>query len=185
MKRSITLLERTIEYDLKMSKRAQYVRLTIYPGGRMVAVLPWSLKEEKLERLMRAKAEWIFDKIDYFKRAPEPISGPDSRKDFLKYKTAAHVLVRNRIEYFNPIYQCRFNKITIRNQRTRWGSCSKKSNLSFNYKIALLPRELADYIIVHELCHLKELNHSQKFWDLVGKALPEYRRLKRELRKTK
>jgi len=105
--------------------------------------------------------------------------------DYLKYKENALALAENRIRYFNKIYQFWLNAINIKNQKTRWGSCSRKGNLNFNYKIALLPLQLADYIIVHELCHLGEFNHSRKFWDLVGKTIPDYGLLRNELRKGK
>jgi hypothetical protein len=65
----------------------------------------------------------------------------------------------------------------------RWGSCSKKGNLNFNYKIALLPQRHSDYVIVHELCHLREFNHSKKFWDLVEQAVPNHRALRTELKR--
>lgn len=64
-----------------------------------------------------------------------------------------------------------------------WGSCSKKGNLNFNWRLIQLPPELADYVIVHELCHLKELNHSQRFWDLVGQAIPDYKERRQALRR--
>ena len=84
--------------------------------------------------------------------------------------------------YFNGVYKFKFNKVNIRNQKTRWGSCSAKGNINFNYKIALLPERLADYIIVHELCHLGEFNHSRKFWDLVVEAIPDHREIRSELK---
>ncbi len=108
-----------------------------------------------------------------------------SKAQFAQYKAQAETLVRERLEYFNAIYNFKYNKITIRNQRSRWGSCSKKGNINFNYKIALISPELADYIIVHELCHLGEFNHSKKFWDLVAKTIPEYRERRAELKKVK
>lgn len=103
--------------------------------------------------------------------------------EFKQYKSRALEIAKQRIAYFNAIYQFKINKVTIKNQRTRWGSCSKKGNLNFNYKIALLPKKLSDYIIVHELCHLKELNHSQKFWNLVAKTIPDYKKIKKQFKK--
>ncbi len=100
-------------------------------------------------------------------------------------KIQAHKLASERLEFFNKSYNFPYNKITIRNQISRWGSCSKRGNLSFNYRIVLLPLELADYIIVHELCHLGEFNHSKKFWDLVARTIPHWKKLRRELKKVR
>lgn len=103
--------------------------------------------------------------------------------NYLKYKTEAGILAKKRLEYFNTIYHFKYNRVTIRNQKTRWGSCSKKGNLNFNYKIALLPPKTADYIIVHELCHIGEFNHSRNFWNLVAETMPDYKELRNSLRK--
>jgi len=94
-------------------------------------------------------------------------------------------LVRDRLDYYNQFYQFKVGQISIRNQRTRWGSCSAKGNLNFNYRLVLIPEKLADYVIVHELCHLGEFNHSADFWALVAKAMPDYREARRELKKIK
>ncbi len=115
--------------------------------------------------------------------------GKITRESFLKYKEAARALVAERIEYFSAMYRDKYGydfrvgRVSIRNQSTRWGSCSSKGNLNFNYKIALLSPELADYIVVHELCHLGQFNHSQKFWDLVTLAIPDYATRMEELKK--
>ncbi len=105
---------------------------------------------------------------------------------YLKHKQQARIIVEDRLSYFNQFYGYKWNRITIRNQKTRWGSCSKKGNLNFNYKIALLPPQMADYIIVHELCHLGEFNHSANFWNLVTKTVPNYKIIRKALKnKTK
>ncbi len=95
----------------------------------------------------------------------------------------ARTLAENRLSYFNKIYKFEINRIAIKNTTTRWGSCSSKGNLNFNYKIIYLKPHLADYIIVHELCHLGELNHSKRFWALVSKVVPDYAQKHKELRK--
>jgi len=107
------------------------------------------------------------------------------RRRFCKnYKELAINLADNRIKYFNSFYNFKINKVRIKNQKSRWGSCSKKRNLNFNYKIIYLKPKLADYLIVHELCHLGELNHSRRFWALVKKTIPDYRKVNREMRST-
>ena len=104
------------------------------------------------------------------------------RVEFLKYSDEARKLVLSRLGYFNKFYNFKYGTVRIKAQTTRWGSCSSKGNLNFNYKIALLPQHLADYIVIHELCHLGQFNHSQDFWNLVGKIFPNYFELKKELR---
>ena len=94
----------------------------------------------------------------------------------------ARKIVAERAEYFAAIYGVKYGKVFIKNQQTRWGSCSSRGNLNFNYRIALLRPELQDYLIVHELCHLREMNHGKKFWDLVAEQMPEYKSLDKELK---
>lgn len=106
-----------------------------------------------------------------------------SSKKYLENKDSAREIATSRLLHFNKHYGFKIGRISIRNQVSRWGSCSSKGNLNFNYKIALIPPEIADYIVVHELCHLGQFNHSQKFWDLVGETIPNYLELKEELRK--
>ena len=104
-----------------------------------------------------------------------------SRKDYLLHKETARVLVHKKLTYFNQHYKLAWGSVAVRNQKSRWGSCSKARNLNFNYRIAFLPAHLQDYVVVHELCHLKEFNHSLKFWRLVGEVIPNYILCKKEL----
>jgi predicted metal-dependent hydrolase len=120
---------------------------------------------------------WVIKRV----RARRP-SKSTRRAGLLQYSETARKLVHERLEHFNQFYKFTFNDVRIKSHQTRWGSCSSKGNLNFNYKIALLPPELADYIIVHELCHLGEFNHSQSFWNLVGKTIPNYLELRKSLR---
>ncbi|OGZ65594.1 MAG: hypothetical protein A3C06_00680 [Candidatus Taylorbacteria bacterium RIFCSPHIGHO2_02_FULL_46_13] len=105
------------------------------------------------------------------------------KREFFYYKNTALELVKSRISYFNVFYNLKINKISVKNQKTRWGSCSKKGNLNFNYRVALLPPHLADYVIVHELCHLGEFNHSVNFWKLLSKTIPDYKKIKSQFKK--
>ena len=182
MKKQIELRNKKIEYTLKMSKRARNMRLAVYRGGDFVVTAPQNASENIIERFIIKKSRWVIDKINHFKQFPVKTFIKGDKKDFLKHKESALKLAERRIEYFNGVYKFKFNKVSIRNQKTRWGSCSKKGNLNFNYKIALLPERLADYIIVHELCHLGEFNHSRKFWSLVARTIPDYREIRSELK---
>lgn len=183
MKKQIELHNEKIEYTLKVSKRARMMRLAVYCGGDFVVTVPRSMGEGAIEQFIIKKSRWIVDKIAYFKQFPAKTLAKSNRADFLKQREDALKLAERRLEYFNGVYKFKFNKISIRNQKTRWGSCSTKGNMNFNYKIAILPERLADYIIVHELCHLGEFNHSRKFWSLVAQAVPDYREIRNELKR--
>jgi predicted metal-dependent hydrolase len=102
----------------------------------------------------------------------------------IEERERARIFVENRISFFNKFYNFEINRIAIKNTSTRWGSCSSKANLNFNYKIIYLKPELVDYLIVHELCHLGELNHSKRFWTLVKQTIPNFVELNKELRRT-
>lgn len=174
----------TVNYTLRKSKRVKRMRLAVYCDGSVTVTAPFYFQDNIVERFIREKASWLLSKIEFFKQYQGfPIIS--SKKDYHKYKDCAYNLVLEKIEQFNKIYQVSYNKINIKNQKTRWGSCSRKGNLNFNYKIALLSNELVDYIVVHELCHLKEFNHSKRFWALVEKTIPNYLELKNNLRKNR
>ena len=105
------------------------------------------------------------------------------RSSYLKHKVAARALVCQKIAQFNAVYNFKVGRVAIRNQRSRWGSCSKLGNLNFNYKIVFLPEPLVDYLVVHELCHLGEFNHSPRFWALVSRTIPDYRARRQALKR--
>jgi len=106
------------------------------------------------------------------------------RRFTIKKREQARRFIEYRIKYFNDFYGFKINRIAIKNASTRWGSCSSKGNLNFNYKIIYLRPALQDYLLVHELCHLGQLNHSKKFWALVKQTIPDYIEINKELRRT-
>ena len=183
MQRQIQLDNNQINYTLKLSNKARKMRLAIYCDGDFVVTAPKLLSLNLIEHFIAQKAEWIIKKLNNLKSNPRILTASGSKKEYLELKAQALVLAQERIEHFNQFYNFKFNKINIKNQKTRWGSCSRKGNLNFNYKIALLPPSLADYIIVHELCHLQEFNHGPKFWTLMGKTVPDYHQRRKELKR--
>ena len=90
--------------------------------------------------------------------------------------------IRQRLEFYGPRIGGTYGRVTIREQRSRWGSCSSKHNLNFNWKLIMAPPPVLDYVVIHELCHLHEFNHSPRFWRLVESQMPEYEAWKKWLK---
>lgn len=174
-----------ITYTLKKSRRARKARIYVQGDGTVTVSLPYFLKKDAAEQLVRQNADWIRAKIKYFTGAGNQTGARYSTEDYRKYKKAALELVESAIMRLNAYYGHSYKTVRIKNQKTCWGSCSRNGNLNFNFRILFLPVSMQEYIITHELCHLKELNHSQVFWELVGKTVPEYARIRRELRKNR
>lgn len=183
MNRFIDLHGIRVEYELKMSSRSRRMRLAVYSGGRFVVSIPKRMDEKHIDKFLLEKADWILSKIKAMKKKMPVEKQSISKLELKRLKVVALELVHRRLEYFNDSYKFTYHNVSIRNQKTRWGSCSRKGNLNFNVKIAMLPPRLADYIIVHELCHLKEMNHSPRFWKLVAQTFIDHKELRRELRK--
>ena len=100
---------------------------------------------------------------------------------YQKHKKTARAIILAKLEELNRHYGASYGKVAIRNQRTRWGSCSKRGNLNFNYRLIFLPPVLLDYVVVHELCHLREFNHSPRFWSFVEEMIPDHRARRKAL----
>ncbi len=183
MKKQITLQNRKITYTLRKSKRARRMRLAVYCDGSVVVTTPHDLRETVAERFIREKTEWLFSKLSFFKQFEGKPVARYSHEDYLKYKESALALVKEKAERLAGVHGHQYNRISIKNQKTCWGSCSRKANLNFNYKLMFLSDKVQDYIIAHELCHLKEFNHSKRFWRLVASMFPDYQEIKTELRK--
>lgn len=144
---------------------------------------PPRVGEDEAQKFLRKNIAWVKKRLAAYKKVRDKLYTPGgTREDYEARKEEARKFVTTRLAYFNEFYRFKYGRVSIRNQRTRWGSCSIDGNLSFNYKIIALPIRMADYIIVHELCHVGEFNHSEKFWRLVGKAIPEYQKIRKQLR---
>jgi predicted metal-dependent hydrolase len=184
-KRKISLGGRDIEYTLKKIRNAKSVRLAIHADGRFVISAPKWYPMYVINKFIEEKSQWILDKIkniDFVEFERRSILEEE------KYRRSiglARAVVKSRLEFFNRHYGFSYNRVSIKNQKTCWGSCSQKGNLNFNYNIINLSEEQRDYVIVHELCHLQELNHSRAFWNLVSKTTPQYRKIREELRNIK
>lgn len=175
---------RQISWEFKRHHLARGLKLKVYADGRVVvSASPRSGSEASAERLVRANADGILGALDAHgaRPAPKPLKGP--MVEYKRFKQAALAVARERVERFSPLLGVQPGRLSIRNQNTRWGSCSKRGSLSFHYKIALVPRPLADYLVVHELAHLRHFDHSPRFWAAVASLIPDYARLRKTLTK--
>ena len=168
-----TITYKTIKSDRKT------IAIQIMPEGNVVVRCPRRMRSDDIKRFVESKSGWIEKHL----AACNPIEPSKlSEKEISKLREKARHLVTQRVKYYAPIIGVPYGQIAIRTQRTRWGSCSSKGNLNFNCLLALVPPDVLDYIVVHELCHRKELNHSERFWTEVGKVLPDYRIRKKWLK---
>lgn len=182
MKRSILIGGIQFDYEVKRHVQARRTKITIHPGGRVVVTLPVRTREEYADRFVREKGEWIIKNVTKMMDVPTH-HFPTDKKNYKEHKRLALELVTERVEYFSKLYRFPYRELKIRDQKTLWGSCSRKGDLSFNYRIVFLTPDLVDYLIVHEVCHLKEFNHSPRFWKLVEMTIANYKVLRKELKR--
>ena len=139
-----------------------------------------SIKE--IDSFVRSHRDWIEKKLKKLEEQRKQAQEPLTDEELNDLVSAAKKYIPGRVAYYAPIIGVRYSRVTIRKQHTRWGSCSAKRNLSFNCLLMLTPPEVIDSVVVHELCHLKEMNHSRRFYHEVIKAYPEYRKWDKWLR---
>jgi predicted metal-dependent hydrolase len=139
-----------------------------------------------MERLLLQHQAWFAKHMTRLEKrglAIKPHNPQQHRRDYLLYKERARQLVQRRVTELNQRYEFLYKRIAIKNLRSKWASCSSKGNLNFHYQVVLLPDDLLDYLVVHELCHLQEQNHSVRFWTLVGQVIPDWRKKRLELKR--
>jgi len=171
-------------YTIRHSAKAKRIRLTVDKRGKVEVVLPRRVPRVVGETLVRKQSGWVLGKLARLeaKQACLPSDLRDySPKHYLEHRGRAKRIIKKRVRELAEEHGFNLNKITIRNQKTKWGSCSQKGNLNFHYKLIFLDSEVRDYVIIHELCHLRVMNHSSHFWREVENILPNYKEQKRAL----
>jgi len=185
-KKTIEVDGRILTYELCRNARAKRISIRIHPGpaegGRIVLTVPKRASIRQAEDFLREHAEWVAKQSARLAGKESILSRTDPR-EYRRRRAEAEAFIQEKVTRWNDYYGFRHGRISIRDQKTRWGSCSKKGNLSFSWKLLLLPERMADYVVVHELCHLKEFNHSPRFWALVAQTIPDCQRVAKELRK--
>ena len=168
-----------IPYRLIRSSR-KTLAIQITPAGEVIVRCPRRFPEREAERFVESRRDWIEKHLEKISQRPSlPLLTPEELKAL--GKQAAQVIPQ-RAAYYAPRVGVCYGRITIRSQHTRWGSCSAKGNLNFNCLLMLCPPEVLDYVVVHELCHRIELNHSTRFWAEVARVMPDYLRHRKWLK---
>lgn len=172
-----------IRYERHLSARARSLGVTVYPDSRVVVTVPRDTPEPSVSDYVSRNADWIAKRLGELERYEDCINLLGGRRDYLKHRERARSFVHSRLGMFNSVYALNYNRVSIKNLKASWGSCSELNNLNFNYKLIHLPEPLAEYIVVHELCHLAEFNHSKKYWTLVARTIPDHKERRKALRK--
>lgn len=165
-----------ISYELYRSK---IKNIYIYIKGKQVIVkAPNKVKEERILEFLNKKAKWIYEKLEENKNKPEPIKEKINEKDI----EILQQIVSESISKYSKVLHVIPNKVRIRELKYAWGSCSSNKNISINVLLARKEKQVIEYVVLHEMCHLIHMNHSRDFWNLVEKNMPGYKEYKRKLK---
>ncbi len=175
-------MDQKIDYIFKRLRRSRSLRISIKRDGQIPVTAPFFVSAKQAEKFLLHNGAWVLDKLKQHKEKADKSIFPSGRKDFLLNKSKALHLVRDKIAKLNTVYGFKHGKVSIKNMTSRWGSCSKKGNLNFNYKMVYLSDELAEYIVAHELSHLSQMNHGRNFWKLVARTIPNWQILRKQLK---
>lgn len=165
--------------DIIKSNR-KTICIEVRPDGKVTVRAPISLSYEKIEAFIEANASRIEKSIEkYRSRSSNPAIGGSAAskltpEELAEIKEKAKAVIPHRVAYYAPLVGVTYGKIKIKTPKTRWGSCSSKGDLNFNALLVLMPPEVMDSVIVHELCHRKEMNHSPRFYEEVLRVMPDY-----------
>lgn len=182
MKFSVKTESGVLQYTHTIKKHLKSVRLMVNESGDLIVISNGSIAASTIESFIQKKTQWIINAIEKQKRRPH-MKLQVTKEAYTEKKFAFQRMIRSRLEFYNQSYNFSYNAISIRRQSHVWGSCSYQGNLQFNFALILLPQRLVDYVVVHELCHLKEHNHGPNFWKLVERTFSDHKLLRSELRK--
>lgn len=158
--------------------------LEVKRDGSVILRAPIFASNRQIEEFYNKNKAWLEKHIiENKKRTEKSRIYPAFTEDEIKaLKARAKQYIPKRVEYWAEIIGVKYNSVSIRAQKTRWGSCSSKGNLNFNCLLMLIDTEAIDYVVIHELCHIKELNHSKRFWSLVETYMPNYKEVQKRIK---
>ncbi len=171
------------DYRIIRSRR-RTMAIEITPEAEVLVRAPLMMSDAAVAGFVEIRREWIEKHLAKIRKKAEQRAGVSKLTSEEKQIIIDRALrlIPERVKHYAASVGVTYGRITIRNQKTRWGSCSTNGNLNFNYLLADMPEEVLDYVVVHELCHRQEMNHSPKFWSEVGKAFPEYKKVRKWLK---
>lgn len=170
-----------IECEVKRTARSRRVRLTVERGGRVILSLPHRLSLVVAKKSLEDKKERIVASYERALAHPPRLLTQGGSDEYREMKEVARERIVERVMWYATHYRVTYQSLSIRNQKSRFGSCSARGHLSFNYRLIYLPAPLLDYVVAHEVCHLRELNHSRNFWALVAETIPDFQDKKQQL----
>lgn len=174
----------SISFHLVRRKGYRGIKIAVYNTLEVKVTASKYVPEAVIKAYVFSHSAWIRSKLDfYLRKGPVKKSVPLSSAEYLNLKNKTIQLITPKLTHYRNLLQVNYKSVTVRNQKTRWGSCSRQGRLNFNCRLCLLPDELIDYVVVHELCHLKELNHSKRFWAHVASILPNHKLLRSQIHK--
>ena len=168
-------------YELVRAKRRSF-SLRVAENGAIVVRAPYGVAAEEADRFVERHRDWLLARLREYERTKflRPVYTDQEKENG---RAQARRILEEKCLRFARGMGVSYGRITIREQKTRWGSCSARGNLNFNWKLILMPEEIQDYLVVHELAHRIEMNHSPAFWRLVERELPDYRERRAWLKK--
>ncbi|HVI41942.1 MAG TPA: SprT family zinc-dependent metalloprotease [Anaerovoracaceae bacterium] len=171
-----------LEYELTRSKR-KTLALYVRRDGRVEVRAPLKTSKAYIDDFVIKKRDWIENtRSKLSSRQTEKQVIELTSKEEAQYKKQAKEYLQQRCLYFSEVMGLQHGTVKINSAKTRWGSCNRRGDINFTYRLLFAPEELIDYVVVHELAHLKEMNHSARFWSVVGQTMPDYKTRRKKLR---
>ena len=172
-----------ITYEIIKSSR-KTIAVEVRQDGYVLVRAPRNCPQSRIDTFLKEKQAWILSKGEEQKERDadsmkiQPLSEAEQRL----YRDKARDIFEQKVSYYARMMGVSYGRIAIRDQKTRWGSCSGEGNLNFNWRLIFAPAGVLDYVVVHELAHRKEMNHSPRFWKVVEDTMPEYRKYQKWLK---
>lgn len=174
-------MKHPFKYEIIYSSR-KTLAIQITPDGSVKVRAPKRCPKSTIESFLDEKESWILKHVNKAMQNPPVMKNLLSVQERNRYIKIARDIFTQKTAYYASILNVTYGRITIREQKTRWGSCSSEGNLNFNWRLIFAPEEVLDYIVVHELAHRREMNHSQAFYAIVKSILPDYKKSQKWLR---